>query len=249
MKTSRASSPSPAASAAGADSPLLALRGVRRRYEAGGRVALDGVTLTVARGELVAVLGTSGSGKSTLLHVLGALDLAYEGEARIDGRDLRALGDAEVAALRQRTVGFVFQGFHLVPAWTVRQNVALPASFAPSAVPDLAARVDGLLARVGLEGRGDDLPTALSGGQRQRVAIARALLLDPPLLLCDEPTGSLDAETGETILSLFRALHRERGLTVVIVTHEERVTAIASRVIRLEAGRVVSDERRAEASS
>jgi putative ABC transport system ATP-binding protein len=217
---------------------------VRRRFE-GGRVALDGVTLSVARGELVAVLGTSGSGKSTLLNVLGALDLAYEGVVTLDGSDLRALRDAERAALRQRVVGFVFQGFHLVPSWTVRQNVALPASFAPTAVPALAARVDALLARVGLAGRGDDLPTALSGGQRQRVAIARALLLDPPLLLCDEPTGSLDAETGENVLGLFRALHRERGLTVVIVTHEERATAIATRVLRLEMGRVVSDEARA----
>lgn len=209
-------------------------------------MALDGVTLSILRGELVAVLGTSGSGKSTLLHVLGALDLKFEGEVLIDGRSLRALGDAEVSALRQRTVGFVFQGFHLVPSWTVRQNVALPASFAPSPVPDLASRVDSLLKRVGLEGRGDDRPTALSGGQRQRVAIARALLLDPPLLLCDEPTGSLDAETGERILALFKELHRERGLTVVIVTHEERATAIATRVVRLEEGRVVSDASREE---
>lgn len=209
-------------------------------------MALDGVSLSILRGELVAVLGTSGSGKSTLLHVLGALDLKFEGEVLIDGRSLRALGDAEVSALRQRTVGFVFQGFHLVPSWTVRQNVALPASFAPSPVPDLASRVDSLLKRVGLEGRGDDRPTSLSGGQRQRVAIARALLLDPPLLLCDEPTGSLDAETGERILALFKELHRERGLTVVIVTHEERATAIATRVIRLEEGRVVSDASREE---
>lgn len=209
-------------------------------------MALDGVSLSILRGELVAVLGTSGSGKSTLLHVLGALDLKFEGEVLIDGRSLRALGDAEVSALRQRTVGFVFQGFHLVPSWTVRQNVALPASFAPSPVPDLASRVDSLLKRVGLEGRGDDRPTSLSGGQRQRVAIARALLLDPPLLLCDEPTGSLDAETGERFLALFKELHRERGLTVVIVTHEERATAIATRVIRLEEGRVVSDASREE---
>lgn len=204
-------------------------------------MALAGVTLSIERGELVAVLGTSGSGKSTLLHVLGALDLGYEGSVRVEGRDLHSLGDTEVAALRHRTMGYVFQGFHLVPTWTVRENVALPASFAPAPVRDLATRVDALLARVGLGGRGDDLPTALSGGQRQRVAIARALLLDPPVLLCDEPTGSLDVETGAAVLGLFAELHRERGLTIVLVTHEERATAIASRVIRLEAGRVVAD--------
>jgi putative ABC transport system ATP-binding protein len=245
MKTSRASSPSLAGSAAA--EPIVALRDVRRRFLPGGRVALDGVSLTVSRGEFVAVLGTSGSGKSTLLHVLGGLDLAYEGEVRLDGRELHALRDADLAALRHRTVGYVFQGFHLVPTWTVRQNVALPASFAPRPVADLEARVDALLRRVGLDGRGGDLPTALSGGQRQRVAIARALLLDPPLLLCDEPTGSLDEDTGRSVLELFESLHRERGLTVVIVTHEARATEGATRLLRLEAGRVVEDQARSAA--
>ena len=223
--------------------PLYQLDAVTRRYPEGGRVALDGVSLAVEKGELVAVLGTSGSGKSTLLHVLGALDRDYTGSCKLDGRELRDLTDAEAAALRQKTLGFVFQGFHLVPDWTVRQNVALPASFAPAAVPDLAPRVDAVLDRVGLAGRGDDRPTALSGGQRQRVAIARALLLKPPVLLCDEPTGSLDAETGASVLALFQSLHRDEGYTLVIVTHEERVTAIATRVVRLEAGKVVDDRR------
>jgi len=191
------------------------------------------------------VLGTSGSGKSTLLHVLGALDRDYTGSCRLDGRELRTLSDTDAAALRRQTLGFVFQGFHLVADWTVRQNVALPASFAPTAVSDLAARVDAVLDRVGLAGRGDDRPTALSGGQRQRVAIARALLMKPPVLLCDEPTGSLDVDTGASVLALFRSLHREEGYTFVIVTHEERVTAIATRVIRLESGRLVGDRRTA----
>jgi putative ABC transport system ATP-binding protein len=224
---------------------LYHLDAVSRRYPDGARLALDGVSLTLDRGELVAVLGTSGSGKSTLLHVLGALDRDYTGSCRLDGRELRTLSDTDAAALRRQTLGFVFQGFHLVADWTVRQNVALPASFAPTAVSDLAARVDAVLDRVGLAGRGDDRPTALSGGQRQRVAIARALLMKPPVLLCDEPTGSLDVDTGASVLALFRSLHREEGYTFVIVTHEERVTAIATRVIRLESGRLVGDRRTA----
>ena len=220
--------------------PHIALRDVRKRYP-GGRAALDGVTLAIAPGELVAVTGRSGSGKSTLLHVAGALDRHFEGEVRVLGRSLATLSDAEAAALRHASIGYVFQAFHLVAAWTVRQNIALPASFAPAPVPDLAARVDRWIERVGLAGRGDDLPTALSGGQRQRVAIARALLMEPRILLCDEPTGSLDAETGASILGLFQSLHEERSMTVLLVTHEARATAIATRVLTLADGKLVDD--------
>jgi putative ABC transport system ATP-binding protein len=218
----------------------LALRDVRKRYP-GGRAALDGVTVSIAPGELVAVTGRSGSGKSTLLHVAGALDRAFEGEVRVLGKSLAALSDPEAAALRHASMGYVFQAFHLVASWTVRQNVALPASFAPAPVADLSARVDRWIERVGLAGRGDDLPTALSGGQRQRVAIARALLMEPRILLCDEPTGSLDAETGASILGLFQSLHAERAMTVLLVTHEARATAIATRVLTLAEGRLVDD--------
>jgi putative ABC transport system ATP-binding protein len=225
--------------------PLYDLKSVSRRFPDGGRLALDGVSLAIERGEFVAVLGTSGSGKSTLLHVMGALDREYTGEVTLDGHELRGLTDTAAAALRQRMLGFVFQGFHLVPDWRVRHNVALPASFSPTPVPDLTARVDAVLDRVGLAGRGDDYPTALSGGQRQRVAIARALLLKPPVLLCDEPTGSLDADTGASVLSLFQSLHRDEGYTVIVVTHEERVTAIAQRVLRIESGKLVDDRRNA----
>ncbi|MBI5516584.1 MAG: ABC transporter ATP-binding protein [Deltaproteobacteria bacterium] len=227
--------------------PLFELTDVRKRYtlpgSPEGRVALDGVSLTIDRGELIAVHGTSGSGKSTLLNILGALDRDFQGQARLDGQDLRALSDADAAQLRQRMLGFVFQAFHLIPGWTVRHNVALPASFSREPLRDIDRRVDEVLARVGLEGRAGDPPSTLSGGQRQRVAIARALLLKAPVLLCDEPTGSLDTATGETILQLFRSLHRDEGLTVVLVTHEERVTAIASRVLRLESGKLASDAR------
>lgn len=220
--------------------PHLALRDVCKRYP-GGRAALDGVTLSIAAGELVAVTGRSGSGKSTLLHVAGALDRDFEGEVRVLGRSLAALSDGEAAALRHASIGYVFQAFHLVASWTVRQNVALPASFAPKALDDLDARVDRWIERVGLGGRGDDLPTALSGGQRQRVAIARALLMEPKILLCDEPTGSLDAETGASILELFQSLHEERAMTVLLVTHEARATAIATRVLTLADGKLVDD--------
>jgi putative ABC transport system ATP-binding protein len=225
--------------------PFIEFARVRKRYGDAetGRVALEDVSLTIDSGELVAVLGTSGSGKSTLLHLAGALDTRFEGTVRLAGRDIGQLSDTELSALRHDNVGFVFQSFHLVPTWPVRENVALPASFSKSPPGDLDKRVNDVLARVGLEGRGDDKPTSLSGGQRQRVAIARALLLKPRLLLCDEPTGSLDTKTGAQILELFQELHREGGLTLVVVTHEERAAAIASRIIRLESGRVVSDER------
>jgi putative ABC transport system ATP-binding protein len=205
------------------------------------------VSLSIEPGELLAVLGTSGSGKSTLLHLIGGLDTAYEGSVRLAGHELRDLADESLARLRHGTVGFVFQAFHLVLPWRVRDNVALPASFSREPVADLPSRVKAALARVGLDGRSDDRPADLSGGQRQRVAIARALVLRPPLLLCDEPTGSLDARTGAQVLSLFAELHRERALTMVLVTHEERVAAIATRLVRLEDGRVTGDERLGQA--
>lgn len=218
---------------------------VRKRYGdvASGRIALDGISLRLDPGELVAILGTSGSGKSTLLHLLGGLDAKYEGSVKLAGHELRALSDTDLAHLRQSQIGFVFQNFHLVPTWRVRENVALAASFTTAPVPDLDARVSELLKSVGLAGRGEDRPTALSGGQRQRVAIARALLMRPKLLLCDEPTGSLDTVTGGQILALFQELHRRGDLTLVMVTHEERVAAIATRIVRLEAGKIVCDER------
>ncbi|MEZ4407186.1 MAG: ATP-binding cassette domain-containing protein [Polyangiales bacterium] len=197
------------------------------------------------RGESVAVLGTSGSGKSTLLHVMGGLDVGYEGEARLDGKELKSLSDDFLAALRQRTVGFVAPGLSpRAGVDGVRQNVAPPR--------DVLARPRGRPRREGrraagargLGGRGDDDPSALG-----RAAAARghraALLLEPPLLLCDEPTGSLDHATGESVLAL-DALHRERGLTLVVVTHEARATALAKRVVRLEEGRVVEDAKKGD---
>lgn len=222
---------------------LVEVSSLSRRYGPGddGRRALDDLSFQLDEGELVAIEGASGSGKSTLLNVLGALDRAYTGSCKIEGRELRSLGDRDAAALRQTRLGFVFQAFHLVAGWSVADNVALPASFAAAPVDDLAERVRETLARVGLGGRENDLPTSLSGGQRQRVAIARALLLKPKILLCDEPTGSLDHATGASVLSLFQGLFREGGVTLVMVTHEQRVTDIATRVLKLDQGRLVDD--------
>ncbi len=215
----------------------------------GLRAALDGVSLAVEPGELLCVIGPSGSGKSTLLGILGGLDLAFEGQVELFGKDIRKLGDRGLARLRGENVGFVFQAFHLLAHLTVLDNVLAPALFAPegarsegepeTSVEDRAVR---LLARLGLEGRERDTPAELSGGQRQRVAIARALLLEPRLLLCDEPTGNLDRETGAQTIELFRELHRDGGLTIVAVTHEERLARIATRSIEIREGRLVGEE-------
>lgn len=201
------------------------------------RAALDSLGITIEEGELVAVLGPSGSGKSTLLGVLGGLDRAYQGRVEVMGQDLQKLGDRELSRLRGERIGFVFQAFHLLPHLTVLDNVLAPALFAADA-GDLRARALSLLDRLGLEGRAGDTPAHLSGGQRQRVAIARALLRRPALLLCDEPTGNLDAETGARAIELFRDLHREGGLTVVAVTHEERLAVVATRTLQIRDGKI-----------
>ena len=222
-----------------AEPALIRAAGLTKLYGDGAarRAALDGVTLTVAPGEFLAVLGPSGSGKSTLLGVVGGLDRDYRGEVEVFGEDLRKLGDRELSRLRGERVGFVFQAFHLLPHLTVLDNVLAPALFATDP-GDLRARALDLLGRLGLAGRADDTPARLSGGQRQRVAIARALLRKPALLLCDEPTGNLDVETGARTIDLFRELFAEGGLTVVAVTHEERLAQAATRTVLLRDGKL-----------
>jgi putative ABC transport system ATP-binding protein len=222
----------------------IELRGIRKRYpprEPGlpPQDLLLGVDLTVLRGEFVAVEGQSGSGKSTLLHLLGGLDREFDGEARVLGCDLRAVKDAELSALRHTQIGFVFQSFNLLPALTALENVLLPDFFGDG-VPDAGRRAREALERVGLADKAGSRPAALSGGERQRVAIARALVARPPLLLADEPTGNLDARTGEGVIHLFRQLHRE-GMTLLIVTHEARVSHAATRVLVLRDGVLRSD--------
>ena len=222
----------------------IELRGIVKRYpprEPGlpPQDLLRGVDLTVRRGEFVAVEGQSGSGKSTLLHLLGGLDRVFEGEAQVLGCDLRAVSDAELSALRHTQIGFVFQSFNLLPALTALENVLLPDYFGEG-VPDAERRARDALDRVGLAGKEHARPATLSGGERQRVAIARALVAQPPLLLADEPTGNLDARTGEGVIELFRRLHRD-GMTLLIVTHEARVSHAASRVLVLREGRLQAE--------
>ena len=213
---------------------------LRRTYgtASGIRAALDGVTLSVAPGELLCILGQSGSGKSTLLGIVGGLDRGYEGKVELFGEDLSRLSDSELARLRGGRIGFVFQAFHLLPHLTVLDNVLAPALFDPAGT-DRTDRALAVLERLGMKERVGDTPKELSGGQRQRVAIARALLLQPSLILCDEPTGNLDAETGAQTIELFQELHAEGGLTIVAVTHEERLARIATRTLSLAEGRVV----------
>lgn len=229
--------------AAGApDRPLIVLRGVRKTYEPHRKDAwvLRGVDLDVAPGEFVSIMGASGSGKSTLLNLIGGLDRRYEGSAEVAGQELRKLGDRALSRFRNVTIGFVFQSFHLLPHLTVRQNVGLPASFnRVRSAAETARLVEDALRRCEIDHKADAHPNHLSGGERQRVAIARALFNHPRILLCDEPTGSLDQRTGETILGLFEELNRQEDITLVIVTHEPRIAARADRVIHVRDGLVV----------
>ncbi|NMO21315.1 ABC transporter ATP-binding protein [Pyxidicoccus fallax] len=200
---------------------------------------LDGMSLDVQDGDFVAVVGPSGSGKSTLLHLLGGLDVHYQGEVEVGGVKLRGLDDKALARFRNTHVGFVFQSFHLIPNLSALENVLLPSHFGASR-EDARKRAEAMLERVGLGAKKDRAPVRLSGGERQRVAIARALFTGPKLLLCDEPTGNLDAATGDGVIQLFKELHRE-GLTVLAVTHEDRMSAAARRVLRLKEGRLVEE--------
>jgi putative ABC transport system ATP-binding protein len=215
---------------------------VSKTYRTGAGLpvrALAEVTLDVPAGQAVAVTGRSGSGKSTLLHLAGAMDAPDSGALTVDGDDLGMMSDRQ-RTLYRRGVGFVFQRFHLLPALTAADNVAAPVlPFRTSY--DKRARARDLLAAVGLEGREHDLPSRLSGGQQQRVAIARALIGDPRLLLADEPTGNLDSTTGAEVLGLLFTLHRDRGLTLILATHDPAVAARCDRVIQLQDGAVSTD--------
>jgi putative ABC transport system ATP-binding protein len=202
--------------------------------------ALDGVSFDVRRGEWVAVVGQSGSGKSTLMNLIGALDSPTSGTYRINGRDVEKLSDDELADLRNREIGFVFQTFQLLPRSSALANVELPLVYRGVGRTERRDRAMATLEAVGLANRMHHRPNELSGGQRQRVAIARALVGQPSLLLADEPTGNLDSSTGEDIMRLFAELH-QRGNTILLVTHEPRLAARCPRAIRLMDGRVVAD--------
>jgi putative ABC transport system ATP-binding protein len=202
---------------------------------------LDGIDLAIAAGEVVAIVGPSGSGKSTLLGLLAGLDRPTSGSVRVLGKPLEGLDEDELALLRRDHLGFVFQTFQLLTNLTARENVLLPLEL--HRVPNAKERCDALLERVGLGARGHHYPAQLSGGEQQRVAIARAFAPRPHILLADEPTGNLDPSTGAAVLDLLFELRNQEGSTLVIVTHDERVASRADRRIRLEAGKIVSEER------
>ncbi len=225
--------------------PLIEVRGLTKLYRMGNSVvhALDGVDLTIERGEFVAITGPSGSGKSTMMHLLGCLDRPTAGTYILNGRNVSDLSDRELAAIRNRQIGFVFQTFNLIDRTTALENVAVPLFYArQSNTRQAALRA---LERVGLASRAHHRPSELSGGERQRVTIARAIVNQPALLLADEPTGNLDSRSGEQIMETFRRLNQQ-GVTIVMVTHEPDIARHAQRIVQMRDGRIVSDRFTAE---
>lgn len=224
---------------------LIDFQAVEKVYgKASGLVrALSGVSLKIGRGEYVALLGPSGSGKSTLLQIMGCLDRPTRGRYQLDGRNVGELDPNAMADVRNRSIGFVFQRFHLLPRATALENVALPLRIAKLAVKERYQKAAALLERVGLKDRMTHLPSEMSGGQQQRVAIARALANEPPLLLADEPTGNLDSQSGFAVFELLEEL-RQEGRTVIVVTHDQALATRTKRIVRLLDGRIIEDQSR-----
>jgi putative ABC transport system ATP-binding protein len=202
--------------------------------------ALDGVTLQIDHGEFVAIVGASGSGKSTLMNVLGCLDVPTYGQYRLDGTDITTLSDRELARIRNREIGFIFQGYNLLQGLDALDNVTLPLIYRGTSIWDRHDLAMAALERVGMADRAHHRPSQMSGGQQQRVAIARAIATHPPIIMADEPTGALDSKTGRHVLEILRQLYRE-GTTVLLITHDDSIAATAPRVVRLCDGRITSD--------
>ncbi|MDR1966585.1 MAG: ABC transporter ATP-binding protein [Synergistaceae bacterium] len=225
--------------------PIIEVRGLVKAYKSGDSElrALDGVSFSIDRGEFVAIMGPSGSGKSTTMNMLGCLDSPTEGVYMLNGRDVSGMGGDELAHVRNATLGFVFQGFNLLPRLNALDNVALPLVYAGVDSRERARRAQTALEKVGLASRTRHRPNQLSGGQQQRVAIARALVGEAPVILADEPTGNLDTKTSAEIMALLCEINEE-GHTVVLVTHEPDISEYASRTLRFRDGRLVEDARR-----
>jgi putative ABC transport system ATP-binding protein len=223
---------------------LIETHHLTRIYELGDSTvhALDDVSLTVAHGEFLAIMGPSGSGKSTFMNVIGCLDVPTGGQYLLDGADIGRQGRDELAELRNKKIGFVFQGFNLLPRTSALENVELPMLYNGSSPRDRRARAMDALKAMGLEGREHHHPNQLSGGQQQRVAIARALVNRAPLILADEPTGNLDTRSSVEIMELVVKLNQESGITIILVTHELDIAAFSRRIVKFRDGRVVSDE-------
>ena len=203
--------------------------------------ALNGVTLSIGRGEFVSIIGASGSGKSTLMNVLGCLDLPTRGSYHLNGKLASRMNDDELSHIRNVEIGFIFQGYNLIPALDALENVELPLIYQGVGAEKRAKIAREALERVGLGDRVHNYPSQMSGGQQQRVAIARAIATGAPILMADEPTGALDSKTGEQVLGILRQLHKEQGTTVLLITHDNKVAAAAERVIRIADGQIVVD--------
>ncbi|OIQ16233.1 MAG: macrolide ABC transporter ATP-binding protein [Flavobacterium sp. MedPE-SWcel] len=230
--------------------PIINIKGITRDFPLGNEIVkvLKGIDLQINKGEYVALMGPSGSGKSTLMNLLGCLDTATSGTYVLNGKDVSIMSDDELATIRNKEIGFVFQTFNLLPRTTALDNVALPMVYAGHKKPERVERATEVLTQVGLSDRMDHKPNQLSGGQRQRVAVGRALVNKPSIILADEPTGNLDSKTSVEIMNLFNDIHAN-GNTVILVTHEEDIAAYAHRVIRLRDGIIESDTYTKEGSS
>lgn len=220
---------------------LFEARQLRRSFDEGRVQALRGVDFVIEEGEFLAIVGPSGSGKSTLLQILGALDAPDTGDFFFRAKSIKEMGD--LARFRARTIGFVFQSFHLLPTLTALENIQVPMFEMPWSAVERRRRARDLIKAVGLDERADHLPTKLSGGERQRVAIARSLANEPAVLLADEPSGNLDSDSARRIMELLQTIHQQRGMTVIVVTHDPNVAECAHRTLRLLDGRVVSDSK------
>ena len=205
--------------------------------------ALNGVSLDIDRGEFVAIIGASGSGKSTLMNILGCLDIPTYGEYHLDGTDITELSDRQLAHIRNKQIGFIFQGFNLIPGLNAYENVELPLIYQGISIFKREDLVEEALERVGLADRAKHKPTEMSGGQQQRVAIARAIATHPPIIMADEPTGALDSRTGKHVLEILHRLHSE-GSTIILITHDNGIAATAERVIRISDGEIIYDGNR-----